>query len=37
MEFPDALLLGVDEESILGDDEVWSRQASVTVRNGHNF
>jgi hypothetical protein len=25
--FPDALLHGVDEESILGDDEVWSRQA----------
>jgi hypothetical protein len=35
--FPDALLHGVDEESILGDDEVWSRQARVTVRNGHNF
>ena len=28
---------GVDEESILGDDEVWSHQALVTVRNGHNF
>ena len=27
----DALLHGVDEESILGDDEVWSRQALVTV------
>jgi len=27
----------VDEESILGDDDVWSRQAWVTVRNGHNF
>ena len=25
--FPDALLHGVDEESILGDDDVWSRQA----------
>jgi len=35
--FPDALLHGVEEESILGDDEVWSRQALVTVRNGHNF
>jgi len=35
--FPDALLHGVDEESILGDDEVWSRHATVTVRNGHNF
>jgi hypothetical protein len=30
-------LHGVDEESILGDDEVWSRHARVTVRNGHNF
>jgi len=29
--FPDALLRGVDEESILGEDEVWSRQALVTV------
>jgi hypothetical protein len=27
----------VDEESILGDDDVWSRHASVTVGNGHNF
>jgi hypothetical protein len=25
LEFPDALVLGVDEESILGDDEVLSR------------
>ena len=25
--FPDALSHGVDEESILGDDEFWSRQA----------
>jgi hypothetical protein len=33
----DALLRGVDEESILCDDELWSRQACVTVRNGHNF
>jgi hypothetical protein len=24
-EFPDALFHTVDEESILGDDEVWSR------------
>jgi hypothetical protein len=29
--FPDALLRGVDEESILGDDEVWSDQALVTL------
>jgi hypothetical protein len=27
LEFPDALFHGVDEESILGDDEVWSSQA----------
>jgi hypothetical protein len=27
VEFLDALFHGVDEESILGDDEVWSRQA----------
>ena len=25
--FPDALLRGVDEESTLGDDDVWSRQS----------
>jgi len=27
----------VDEESILGDDEVWSSQAGWTVRKGRNF
>jgi hypothetical protein len=27
LQFLDALLHGVDEESILGYDEVWSRQA----------
>jgi len=27
LEFPDALFHAVDEESILGDDEVWSSQA----------
>jgi len=27
----------VDEESILGDDEVWSSQARWTVRKGYNF
>jgi len=37
LEFPDALFHGVDEESILGDDEVWSSQAEWTVRKGHNF
>jgi hypothetical protein len=36
-EFPDALFHGVAEESILGDDEVWSSQAGWTVRKGHNF
>jgi len=34
---PDALFQGVDDESIVGGDEVWSRQASLTVRKGHNF
>jgi hypothetical protein len=33
----DALLHGVDEESILGDDEVWSSHARWTVRKGHNI
>jgi hypothetical protein len=37
LEFPDALFHGLDEESILGDDEVWSSQARWTVRKGHNF
>jgi len=27
LEFPDALIHRVDEESMLGDDEVWSRQS----------
>jgi len=27
----------VDEESILGDDDVWSSQAGWTVRKGYNF
>jgi hypothetical protein len=31
LEFPDALFHGVDEESILDDDEVWSSQAGWTV------
>jgi len=35
--FLDALLHGVDEESIFGDDEVWLHHARVTVRNGLNF
>jgi len=37
LEFPDALLNGVDEESILGDDEFLSSQAGWTVRKDHNF
>jgi len=37
LEFPDALLHGVDEELIRDDDELWSSQAGWTVRNGHNF
>ena len=37
MEFPDALFHGADVESILAEDDVWSRQARVTVRKGHNF
>jgi hypothetical protein len=27
----------VDVETILGEEEVWSRQARVTVRKDHNF
>jgi hypothetical protein len=27
----------VDVASILGEEEVWSRQARVTVLTGHNF
>jgi len=37
LEFPDALFHGVDEGSILGDDEVSSSQALWTVRKCHNF
>jgi hypothetical protein len=36
LEFPDALFHGVDEGSILSDDEVWSSQTGWTVRKGHN-
>jgi hypothetical protein len=32
LEFPDELFHGVDEESILADDEVWSSQAGWTGR-----
>jgi len=35
--FLDALFHTTDEESILGDVEVWSSHAGWTVRKGHNF
>jgi len=37
LEFPDELFHGVDEESILADDEVWSSQAGWTVRKAIIF
>jgi len=37
MKFPDALFHGVDVESILGEEDVWSRQARVTARKGRTF
>jgi hypothetical protein len=37
LEFPDELFHGVDEESILDDDEVWSIQAGWTVRKAIIF
>jgi hypothetical protein len=37
LEFPDALFHGVDEESILDDDEVWSSQAGWTVQKAITF
>jgi len=37
LEFPDALFHGVGKESILGDDDVWSRQAGWTVWKGQNL
>jgi hypothetical protein len=37
LEFPDALFHGVDVESIQGEEEVWSREGRITVRNGYNF
>jgi len=36
-EFLDALFHGVDEESILDDDEVWSSQAGWTGRKAITF
>jgi hypothetical protein len=37
MEFPDAVVLGVDVESLLGETEVSSLQSRVAVPKGHNF
>jgi hypothetical protein len=37
LEFPDALFHGVDEESILDEDKVWSSQAGWTVRKAITF
>jgi len=37
LEFPDAFFHGVDEGSILGDDEVWSSQVGWTVRKAITF
>jgi len=37
LEFPDELFNGVDEESILDDDEVWSSQAGWTGRKAITF
>ena len=36
-EFLEALFNEKDVESKLGEMEVWSRHARVTVRKGHNF
>ena len=36
-EFPDAVFLGIDVESLLGDAEISSLKTKVPVREGHNF
>jgi len=36
-EFPDAVFLGVDVESLLGDADVSSPATRVPVRKGHYF
>jgi len=36
-EFPDAVLLGLVVESLLGKAEVSSLETRVPVRKGHNF
>jgi hypothetical protein len=35
--FPDTLFHIVDVETILGEEEIWSRQARVTVRKVNKF
>ena len=35
--FPDAVFLGVDVKSLLGEEEVSSLETIVPVRKGHNF
>jgi len=37
LEFSDALVHALDEESILGDDEVWSSQAGWTGQKAITF
>jgi len=37
LEFPDALFHALDDETILGDDEVWSSLAGWTVREAITF
>ena len=36
-EFPDAVFLGVDVQSLPGEEEFSSLETNVTVRKGHNF
>ena len=36
-EFPDAVFIGVDVESLLGEEEVSSLETRVPVRKSHNF
>jgi len=36
-EFPDAVFLAVDVESLLGEGEVSALEANVPVRKGRNF
>jgi len=36
-EFPDAVVLTVDVEALLGEAEVSALETSIPVRKGHNF